>query len=436
MNSLNLEIRQNLNMTQQLVQAVTILAMSGQELNDMVDKELLENPVLELTDNTANLRLDDRWQQHYRQSEDSEAFYALAENPENLQDFLIDQAALCIKSEQERAIANYIIGSLNESGYLEQSLAVIAKKFSVTTKEVDCVRKIIQELEPIGFASLNMQEFLLLQLSKKEEDEKILLAITIIEDYLTALSEEDFERISLATGKSLALVEEAAQIIRQLTPRPVNAWLGKSGMQYITPDIMIEKVDNKYVVSLNPIYTRTLRIQDEYSKLRKTVDSDTKKYLSKNIRSAAWIIQCLDQREKTIRKISGLLVDLQYDFLEQGPLHMKPLTLKEVAKLAGVHESTVSRTLSNKYAQTPHGTIPLKAFFPSGIACSNGNKVNSTNIQKRIAEIIKTLPKASDQKISEILSQEGIYMARRTVAKYRDLLGLKSSFNRKKVDKQ
>ncbi len=432
MNSLNLEIKQNLNMTQQLVQAVTILAMSGQELNDMVDKELLENPVLELVDNTATIRLDDRWMQHYRQKEDGDAFYAMAETPGNLQDQLMDQVVLCIKTEKEKTIAEYIIGSLNESGYLEQPLAAIAKKLSVTAKEVDCVRQIIQELDPIGFASLNVQEFLLLQLSKRTQDNKTQLAQLIIEKYLEALSEEDFESISMDTDKDIDLVKEAAALIRHLNPRPINAWLGKSGMQYITPDIMIEKIEDKFVVSLNPIYTRTLRIQDEYAQMRKSVDSDTKKYISKNIRSATWIIQCLQQREKTIRKISEIIVELQHDFLEHGPLYMQPLTLREVAKLVGVHESTVSRTLSNKYAQTPHGTIPLKSFFPSGICCNGGNKINCAKIQRRIAEIVKSNQKLSDQKIADMLSHEGISIARRTVAKYRDIIGLKSSFNRKK----
>lgn len=432
MNSLKLELSQKLNMTQQLVQAVTILAMSGQDINDMVDKEVLENPVLELADNTQANQLDERWTQNYPQSQNaSEAFSSLTEQKSSIQDHLLSQIALSVKTKEEKAIAEYIIGSLNESGYLEQPLDLIAKKFATSQAAVNQVRQAIQELDPPGFASLNVSEFLLLQLDKKVPNTIVELAKVIIEEHLLALAQRDFESIAMATDQVQEIVVKAAELIRNLTPRPINAWSGQGETHYITPDIMIEKIENKYIISLNPLYTRRLRIHDEYADLRKKVDKTTKQYISKNLRSAQWIIQCLEQREKTMRKISEILVSLQKDFLDFGLLYMHPLTLKQVAQMADVHESTVSRAISNKYAQTPHGTISMKAFFPAGITSINGQKINSTQIKKRIAEIIKLHGKISDQKIASILADEGITIARRTIAKYRSTVGIHSSFNRK-----
>ena len=432
MNSLKLELSQKLNMTQQLVQAVAILAMTGQEVNDLVDKEVLENPVLELVESTQIGRLDERWTQNYNQSTDrNDVISALAMQKETIQEHLLQQAMLSIKNKEEKSIAEYIIGSLDENGYLEQSLERIAKKFGTKIEIVEKVRSAIQDLDPSGFASLNISEFLFLQLDKLPESATVSLAKNIVQEHLASLAQRDFQSIALATDNDIKTVEMATDLIRQLNPRPINAWAGQGETQYITPDIIIEKIEGKYVVSLNPLYTRRLRIQDEYTGLRKQVDRQTKKYINKNLRSAQWIIHCLEQREKTIRKISEIIVKLQTNFLNYGILYMQPLTLKQVALLAQVHESTVSRTASNKYAQTPHGTLPLKSFFPPGITTSDGNKISPTQIKKRIAEIIKAQGKISDQKISDLLIREGITIARRTVAKYRSTAGINSSFDRK-----
>jgi RNA polymerase sigma-54 factor len=432
MNTLKLEIHQKLNMTQQLVQAVAILAMSGQELTELINKEVLENPVLEFDDSQA-AQFDERWAPVYSQnSKAGEAFYSLARQSVSLEEYLMQQIALNVKTAEEKAIAEYIIGSLDKSGYLEQPLERIAEKFGTTRQAVNNVRKIIQDMEPLGFASLDIAEFLLLQLNKKADCANVILAKSIVRDHLPALAQKDFESIGMATDSSLPAVEAAVGLIKQLNPRPANGWLEDAQAQYITPDIIIRKIENKFVVHLNPIYLRTLRVQDEYALLRKNVDKETKKYINKNLRSAQWIIQCLEQREKTMRKISEIIVDLQRDFLESGHFHMRPLTLRAVAQIASVHESTVSRAINSKYAQTPHGTIPLKAFFPAGISTNSGEKVNFAQIKKRIVEIAKSETGISDKKMADMLCREGILIARRTVAKYRETLGIKPSFARKK----
>ncbi|MDR2005675.1 MAG: RNA polymerase factor sigma-54 [Acidaminococcales bacterium] len=432
MSILKLEISQKLNMTQQLVQAVAILAMSGQELTELLNKEVLENPVLEFAD-SAPAQLEERWPQGYSQnSQAGETLYSLARQNISLQDYLTQQIALNVKTAAEKAIAEYIIGSLNTSGYLEQPLDRIAEKFNTTRQAVNNVRKAIQDMEPPGFASLNIAEFLLLQLNKKADCAEVILAKAIVREHLAALAQRDFESIAMATGSSLPAVTAAVGVIKQLNPRPVNGWLEDAETQYITPDIIIRKTENKFVVFLNPIYLRTLRIQDEYALLRKNVDKETRKYINKNLRSAQWIIQCLEQREKTLRKISEIIVELQHGFLESGFIHLRPLTLREVARIAAVHESTVSRAISGKYAQTPHGSIPLKAFFPAGINTNSGHKINFAQIKKRIAEIAKSETGISDKKMADLLAQEGIMIARRTVAKYRETLGIEPSFVRKK----
>ncbi|MDR3349430.1 MAG: RNA polymerase factor sigma-54 [Acidaminococcales bacterium] len=432
MNTLKIEIQQKLNMTQQLVQAIAILAMSGQELNELLDKEVLENPVLDFAEDGPP-QFEERWPLARGQnSPDVGAPYPLAKQNTSLHDYIMQQIALSITTAEEKAIAEYIVGSLNASGYLEQPLGRIAEKLNTTRQAVNNVRKAIQDIEPPGFASLNIAEFLLLQLNKKADCADVVLAKAIVRDHLSALAQKDFESIAMAVGCGLPEVTAAVGIIKKLSPRPVNGWLEDAEAQYITPDIIIRKAENQFVVYLNPIYLRALRIQDEYALLRKNVDKETQKYINKNLRSAQWIIQCLEQREKTMRKVSEIIVELQRDFLEFGFLHMRPLTLREVARIAAVHESTVSRAISGKYAQTPHGSIPLKAFFPSGINTDSGRKVNFAQIKKRIAEIAKSETGMSDKKMADLLAQEGITIARRTVAKYRGTLGIKPSFARKK----
>lgn len=429
MNTLNLEISQKLHMTQQLAQAVKILAMSGQEINDLVDKQVLENPVLELE---SPPNIDDRWSGiSHTPSADKDAFYSLARQKKSLQDSLTEQAFLVISDTEDKKIAEYIIGSLNESGYLEQTPNDIATKFSCTIKKVEHVRSIIKDLDPVGFASLNISEYLLLQIEHLPEQSNKDLAASIIKDHLANLSKNDFESIAIATDHTEKEIQNAVKLIKTLSPRPINTWIDQSEVQYIVPDILIEKVKNDYIVSLNPLYTRTLKIQDEYTGMRKSVDKDTKKYISKNLSSAKWLIYCLQQREKNIRKISETLVDLQKDFLENGFIYMKPLNMKTIAQMLEMHESTVSRTINGKYAQTPQGTIALKEFFPSGLTTISGNKLSTAQIKKRIADIIAEYGKVSDQKILSILKDEGINIARRTIAKYRAQLGIKSSFDRK-----
>ncbi len=431
MNLLKLELSQKLNMTHQLVQSVAILAMSGQDLNDFIDKSVLENPILEASDKTPLSAIEEKWLPKSTQSENpNDALYALAEQTQSIQDNLLFQAKLTIKDKLDMIIAEYIIGSLNESGYLEQSTIKIAKKLNTTNQQVERVRQIILELDPVGFACLNVQEFLLLQLAQKAENDLTRLAILIIKEHLVALSEHDFQSISTETKTTIAQVQKAVDLIRHLNPRPINSFISNKQLSYIVPDILIKKEQDKYIVILNPMYTRNLYIHDEYTALSKNVDKETKKYINKNLRSAKWIIKCLEQREKTIRKISELIVNLQHDFLEFGSLYMHPLTLKDIAKLANLHESTVSRTIHNKYAQTPHGTISMKEFFPTGISVLNGDKISTDQIKNYIVEILKNHTKISDQKISEILAQRGIKVARRTVTKYRNLIGLNTSFSK------
>lgn len=429
MNSLNLELSQKLHMTQQLAQAVKILAMSGQEIAELVETQVLENPVLEL-DPPPNI--DERWTTSSHPVSDSkEAFYALVEQKDTWQDSLLEQAYLAISGKEEKKIAEYIIGSLNESGYLDQPIDDIAEKLSTDVTKVEYVRTIIKDLEPAGFASLNIAEFLLLQIGRLPDGPLKELTAVIIKEHLLSLSQSDLDSIVMATDSSLKEVDDAVKLIKSLNPRPINAWTDQSETHYIVPDILIEKVKNEYVVSLNPLYTRTLKIQDEYTTLRKNVDKDTRKYINKNLNSAKWMIYCLEQREKNIRKISEILAKLQKDFLDNGFIYMKPLTLKAVAQMADLHESTISRTVNSKYAQTPQGTIPLKDFFPSGLTTISGNKISTAQIKMRIADIINKHGKISDQKILSFLKDEGINIARRTVAKYRSQIGIRSSFGRK-----
>ncbi|MFM8313758.1 MAG: RNA polymerase factor sigma-54, partial [Deltaproteobacteria bacterium] len=312
----------------------------------------------------------------------------------------------------------------------------IAQKENFDVHEVEAVLYRIQEFDPIGVASRDLKECLLVQIYDLKENDDLLEAM--IENHLSDLEKKNYGAICKALNLSMEEVVERVKIIEELEPKPGRAF-GGSPAHYIIPDIYVVKRGDEYVVMLNEDGLPKLKISSFYKNLLDKESENqqiTKDYVQGKLRSAVWLIRSIHQRQRTIYKVTESIVKQQYDFFEKGISHLKPMVLRDVADDIGMHESTISRVTTNKYVHTPRGIFELKFFFNSGISRVHGADVASETVKEKVKAIIATEPPAhpfSDQKIVELLLKENINIARRTVAKYREMLGILPSSRRKKV---
>jgi RNA polymerase sigma-54 factor len=342
---------------------------------------------------------------------------------------------MVVKNDYERAIGEFIIGSINEDGFLEISDEEIAKNLDIPVEDVSSMVKIIQEFDPPGIAAHNLQESLLIQLKEREAEDSI--AWKIISGFYNELTNRKFAEIMRALSISEEKLKEAIEIISALTPKP-GASFNPSGNTSVVPDIIVEKIEGKYVVMLNDWSIPHLTINSGYRKLlNRGADTppETKKYLVDKLNSAKWFINSIEQRRSTIMKVATAIVERQSDFLDKGLSYLKPLTLQDIAESIGIAVSTVQRVTSGKYIQTPKGVLELKYFFGQRISSSDGTEdVSSKSVKEKLKEIIeKEDPKKplSDQIIAETLNKMGISISRRAIAKYRDELHIPSARLRK-----
>jgi RNA polymerase sigma-54 factor len=479
-----LEIRQQLKLSQQLVmtpqlqQAIKLLQLSRAELVEMVREELEKNPVLEegaegadekeVTKETEEVgeeapakeefldpadggdRLKDiDWQTYFEdysqesyvagESSDDEEERPFYENvltkKTSLADHLKWQVNLSQINEKEKRIASEIIGNLDDNGYLKATLEEIGEAAGSTPEEAEDVLAFVQDLDPTGVASRNLQECLLKQVSQLEMQGS--LVEKILQDHMDGLENRKYGQIAKALEVSLDEVLESAKIISNLEPRPGRPFV-QDDIHYITPDIFVYKVGDDYVVVLNDDGLPNLRISSFYRNALsggERVDEKTGEYVQDKMRSALWLIKSIHQRQRTIYKVTKSIVKFQRAFFDMGIEHLKPLVLRDVAEDIQMHESTISRVTTNKYVHTPQGLFELKYFFNSGINTTGGESIASESVKNKIEEIIASEDSCkpySDQKIVEILKKNGIEIARRTVTKYREMLGIGSSTERKR----
>ena len=372
-----------------------------------------------------------------------------------LEDDLREQLSLIKLTPRQRVLAEEFIGDINEDGYLACGLeeilaginAEIRRSAEVADRDPDSVPyftmadaeemlAIIQGLEPPGVGARDLRECLLLQL--REVDGDVELAKRILIDHFNELIAHRWVEIAKRAGTSAAEVQAAADQIAKLNPKPGFA---KSSAPdgYVIPDLVVEKVDGQYLVFLNDSNTPRLRLSRVYQEIardRKKFTQEHKEFIASKLNAAQWLIQAIEQRRHTMLKVMHFIVDRQRDFFEKGVQYLKPLTLREVADVIGMHESTVSRVTNDKYVQTPRGVLPLKYFFSSGISTDGGEDVSARGIKDKIEKLVKDedpRDPLTDQAIVEILEKEGIRIARRTVAKYRDQLNVLSARMRKRV---
>lgn len=449
---LTIEQTQKLSMTPELIQAIQILQYNNQELNEYIDKELLENPILEseyhkesdteididslrdqLIQADENVEAYKQWESHSTSDEYSyENFVAFNYT---LTEFLIEQLHFSSLKGQDAEIGRYIIENIDDNGYLSMSLEEICSVLDVDLDSCERVLDLIHTFEPSGVGARDLNECLIIQLASLGEltDE----IEFIISNRLKDLADNKYALISKEVGISLTEVQEIADLIKTLEPKPGRGFDSDNSIKYILPDIYVEETNGEYIVSANDGSTPSLHISSYYNSLTEEAKSDKElsNYLNNRFNSAMWLMKSIEQRKKTIYNVASAIVQFQNDFFAKGERFLKPLTLKQIAETVGVHESTVSRAINGKYMQCPRGVFELKYFFTGGILNEDGSGVSSNSIKSMIKEFVDAeddKKPLSDSKISEMLHEKGLDISRRTVAKYRDDIGILPSSKRRR----
>ncbi len=479
-----IELRQQLKLTQQLIMtpqlqmAIKLLQLSRLELVDKINQELEENPALEeiqdilvkettdeqheseleassaekaVTEVTIDEKLpeDIDWSNYIEEynapgrmageSEGKEAprFDAFIAKKESLVDHLLWQFLMTSPSEEEKEIGSLIIGNLNKDGYLDTTLDEVATLTNAPLEKVEGVLSVLQSFDPIGVCARDLKECLMIQVRHFDLRDNELLT-GIISDHLNHLENKNYRAICRALKVRMEDVIAAVNVIKGLEPKPGRQFSAEE-VQYITPDIYVYKSENDFVIVLNDDGLPRLQVNAYYKKAisrGEKISAETKEYLQEKLRSAAWIIRSIHQRQKTIYKVMESILKFQRKFFENGIAHLKPMVLRDVAEDISMHESTVSRVTNNKYAHTPQGIFELKYFFNSSINRVYGDAIASASVQEKIKRLIESEDSRkpySDSKMAEILKSSNIDIARRTVAKYREILGVLSSNKRKQL---
>jgi RNA polymerase sigma-54 factor len=464
---LHTKLVQKLILTPSLQQAIKLLPMSTLELAELLNQEMVENPMLEEVpteelqpaeqptekpETQAAAGKTDAWE-----DADYEYFFGdylddgyrprtpqeVKELPpiENtlstsasLADHLRWQLTLQTDDDRIRAIGDAIIGNLDDDGYLVASVEEIAQMGEWPLADVEQSLQHVQTFDPIGVAARDLQECLTLQLRHLGLSGTI--TERIVTEHLKLLQNHQVPEIARRLGVTIDELKEHIEIIRNLDPKPGSRY-NPNQSQYVIPDVYVAKVEDQYVAMLNEEGLPQLRISPVYRRLLdKGGDNtdETRAYVKDKFRSALWLIKSVDQRQKTIHKVATSILTFQREFLDHGIEHLRPLVLRDVANDIGMHESTVSRVVNNKYMHTPQGVFEMKFFFHSGISSSYGDSVSSVTIKQRIRKIIENedpRKPLSDSKIVSILQKEGLMLARRTIAKYREELKIPTSNQRK-----
>lgn len=457
-------------------QYLRLLQLPLAELRTVIEQELAENPALEevakeTAEDSSSVRLDDEQAKENRNAEElrfDETLRSLEKLDDNLYsqedlsvsephelrnkrnyqeslitrketlfDFLLWQIGFLDLSEAERKIAEEIIGNITEEGYLSASLEEIAQACTVSVPEVEKVLFAIQRLDPPGVAARNLQETLLLQLERRGPEAE--LARKIVQEHLLLLEKKQWEQIARHTKASPEAIREAARLIAHLDPKPGHTFYGEDPVA-VTPDAAVffdDSEDGKLLVEVYDEEIPEVHVSSYYRRLLKNpkLDETSRRFLKEKIQSAVDFVKALSQRRSTIGRITQEIVNAQPEFFEKGFSHLKPLRLKDISARLGIHESTVSRAIQSKYLSTPQGTIPYKSFFSTKLETSQGGVESQKSMMEKIRELIHSEdPKnpLSDQGITRLLQQQGIVIARRTVAKYRELLKILPTHLRRK----
>ena len=460
--NLGMGLSQHLVMTAQMQQAVKILQLSSTELCALIETEFMENPALEMDYSDAD-RVQGRFEpsdslgdartlSDYLGDEESASRAShLEQRAElageaglSLEEELLEQARFAFADERDRAVAVFLIGSTDASGYLTVSVEEAARASQTDAKHVERVLAVYQTFEPVGVGARNLAECLRIQARAQGIYEG--LVARLIDAHLPALAASQIREIASAEHCSPQAVQQAADIVRRLDPKPGRAYGGRMA-ERVVPDIVVRRAGGGYAVELTDARVPRLRIAQAYRETE-GFDEATRGYIKKRLSAAMWLITSIEQRRMTIRRVVEEILREQRDYLERGASALRPMTMKQVADATGMHESTVSRAVANKYIELPHGTIPLRRLFSSGISAApkkgkQGSRARRKGKEDRTAEAARAAISAhieaedarsplSDQKLCALLAAQGFTVSRRTVMKYREQLGYAPSSRRRR----
>ncbi|HEY6865992.1 MAG TPA: RNA polymerase factor sigma-54 [Candidatus Eisenbacteria bacterium] len=472
--SLNLSLRPALIMTPRLQQALKLLQVPTLELQQILKQEIMQNPLLEEVDEVtesedlakedspeekANEEAEDPaeedpidWTEYMQDGAFDRAYIPQAETPAEflekvpvtrttLAESLLEQLHFLNLPERELALAEFLVGSLDDRGMLATPLEEVAQATGVPPDLCEKVLGVIQALEPVGVGARDLRECLLIQLDARGE--KDTLAWRLIHDQFDSLVNRRFPEIARQLKCSVEEVQVAADVIATLNPKP-GLQVSSEDPKYVVPDLIVERVNDDYVVLLNDRHLPRLRISAAYESVLRDKkkaectdgEAKTREYIQGKLNSARWLIQTIEQRRRTMIKVMNCIIREQREFFDKGIAFLRPLTLQQVARQIDMHESTVSRVCSGKYVQTPRGVFELKFFFSSGLETEDGEDVSARTAKDIIKTLIEEEDKKeplSDQRIAELLHEKGLRIARRTVAKYREQLSILPARFRRRV---
>lgn len=472
---LQLRLSQQLAMTPQLQQAIRLLQLSTLELQQELQQALESNPLLEQIDtheeidtretqdsetlDTADaleqkempeeLPLDASWDTIYTAGTpsgtsgdyiDDELPVYQGETTQTLQDYLMWQVELTPFSDTDRAIATSIVDAVDETGYLTVPLEDILESIGdeeIDIDEVEAVLKRIQRFDPVGVAAKDLRDCLLIQLSQFDKTTPWLEeARLIISDHLDLLANHDFRTLMRVTRLKEDVLKEAVNLIQSLDPRPGQS-IQTGEPEYVIPDVLVRKHNGHWTVELNSDSIPRLQINQHYASMCNNARNDgDSQFIRSNLQDAKWLIKSLESRNDTLLRVSRCIVEQQQAFFEQGEEYMKPMVLADIAQAVEMHESTISRVTTQKYLHSPRGIFELKYFFSSHVNTESGGEASSTAIRALVKKLIAAENPAkplSDSKLTSLLSEQGIMVARRTVAKYRESLSIPPSNQRKQL---
>ncbi len=455
--SLQLKLGQTLTMTPQLQQAIRLLQLPVLDLNAQIQEALEENIMLEMEDlpdvpstsseSTAEveaIQADEMWQTRASEriqdggwnGEGRPITEFADESGQSLRDHLLWQLEMEHFSEREVVIGEALVDSINDDGYLEADLEEIRESLDetppVTIEEVERTLTKVQRLDPVGVGARSLSETIILQLSQLEwSTPGLQLAIGIAGDHLDLVATRDYGELRRSLRTSEDDLHDALTLIRGCNPRPGTA-VSPAAAEYVIPDVFVRKVDKKWQVEISPTGVPRLSVNQQYAKLLR--GSGEHPVLKSQLQEARWLIRSLEIRNETLLKVATSIVARQTEFLEHGDEAMKPMVLRDIAEEIGMHESTISRVTTNKYMHTPRGVFEFKYFFSSHLSTASGEDQSSTSVRAKIRKLIGAENPAkplSDSKITNLLKDEGISVARRTVAKYREAMNIPSSSERR-----
>lgn len=487
-------LKQEMKINPRLYQAMDLLYMPLLDLQQHLKQELLNNPFLEMIESDVEEQVEERKEEKDQEKDDEidweeillngfetggrreeyeerEYYEPVSVDTKELGDHLHDQLTLLRLSDREMLLGEEIIGNVNDEGYLECGLDEIVQSLNdfmrgtdgwdhenpYAQAEAEGMLQVIQGFDPAGIGARDLRECILLQLRDNvvqtlvketgdgeppiadvEDRLRASLAYRIVDQYFDQLINHRWSEISKELSITPRDVQDAADEVAKLDPKPGLKY-ASHGDNYIIPDLIVEKIEGEYLVFLNDTSLPRLKLSKTYrdiAKDKKKFQGENKEFISNKLNSANWMIQAIEQRRQTMLKVMNFIVDRQRDFFDKGVQYLKPLTLREVAEVIDMHESTVSRVTNEKFVQTPRGVFPLKFFFSSGLSTTSGEDVSARGIKAQIEKLVNDEDPAhplTDQAIVNILKDEGIQIARRTVAKYRDQLGVLSARMRKRV---